>query len=132
MSGQWKNHAGALGVFEDTTMKMVMVRWAMLAAGAAIAGCHSTSVLNQRYVPARADLSDIQLPVPATGTPTATENPEPTDRQPLPVQQVITGTWTFTTPTTVTLPLEKNGQIMQYALFAGLPAPSGLTLNANV
>jgi hypothetical protein len=108
-------------------MTMGKVLWAALLA-AGLMGCRSGSYLEQRYAPARADLPDRELPNQPRYSPPEQRveravNPEPTNQAPAEAPApVITGTWTFTTPRTLTRTMKKTGELTQYALYAGRPA----------
>lgn len=92
----------------------------------ALTACHSTSYLDQRYPNSRANLTDTQLPNnPRPAPHVDIQNPEPTTTTPtLELEPRITGTWTFSAPRTVTETSKKTGEVSQYSLFNGRPAPS--------
>jgi hypothetical protein len=106
--------------------KRVYVAAVMGLAAAGMCGCHSTSELDRRYPTDRAALPEEPLPNPPRYAPAPhvdVTEPEPTATSPAPEQApVITGTWTFTTPPTVTRLMKKTGEMMQYSLYAGRPA----------
>lgn len=113
--------------FKDSKMMSGKVAVACAVVGmAGVAGCRSSSYLDQRYSPSRADLPDRELPNQPRWTPSPVGpmvNPEPTNQSPVETSApVITGTWTFTTPRTLTRTMKKTGELTQYALYAGRPA----------
>jgi hypothetical protein len=98
----------------------------LLLATATFSGCASKSFLDTQYAPYRADLKDQPVEVthtPPAATPVDVVNPDPAQTTAIapPVQEVITGTWTFTTPTTVTRNERKNNQLSEFSLYNGRP-----------
>jgi hypothetical protein len=112
-------------------MKMGLV--GVVVAGVAMAGCHSASKLDQRYAPARAQLPEVELPNQPRWSPPAQRvesvvNTEPTNREPVEAAEAVSGTWTFVTPPTVTRTMKKNGELVQYSVYAGRPAANDLPI----
>jgi hypothetical protein len=100
----------------------------LLLAAIALGGCANKNYLDTQYAPYRADLKD--QPIEATHNPPPVApveivNPDPTQTPVAPpVRQVITGTWTFTTPTTVTRNERRNAQLSEFSLYNGRPSPA--------
>jgi hypothetical protein len=108
---------------------MVMMKCVgILAMAMALAACSSTSPLDKRYVSVRPDYGDKALPNPGEA-PEPVEhrdlvNPSPVRNPPAPMyQDIVTGTWTFTTPPTTTRVERKNGGMSQFSIYMGRPAP---------
>jgi hypothetical protein len=112
-------------------MNMNVKRW-MLIVGAVLAagGCQSKNYLTERYNLPRADLKDDPIEVthePAPVTAGETVNEEPTAQTPPAVPgtvDVITGTWDFSVPPTVTRVERKSADLQQFSLYNGRPAPA--------
>jgi hypothetical protein len=103
----------------------------LLLATIAMGGCANKNFLDTQYAPYRADLSDQPIEVthnPPAVAPIDVFNPDPTQTPTAPspplVQEIITGTWTFTTPSTVTRNERKNAQLSEFSLYNGRPRPS--------
>ena len=98
-----------------------------LAGAVGMAGCASKNALQERYNQPRAKWGDE--PIVATHEPAATQvgemvNPDPTGETPPSVQgtqDVVTGTWEFTTPPTTTRVERKSADLMQYSIYDGRP-----------
>ena len=85
------------------------------------------SYLTQQTSPNRASLTDDQILVPPPPPPHVTVvNPPPGQPLILPVE--VTGTWTFTTPTTTTRTERKIGDTDQFSIFDGRPSPTDTPL----
>jgi hypothetical protein len=106
----------------------MMKRLVLLTLAASLAGCYTTSPLAKRYVSVRPDYGDKELPNPGAA-PEPVEhreivNPSPVRNPPAPVyQDIVTGTWSFTTPPTTTRVERKNGGMSQFSIYMGRPAP---------
>jgi len=99
-------------------MKMT---WLLLAA-AMLAGCGTSSVFDQRYVPDRAEFGSEKInvpPAPATLPHVDVINDDPTANPD--VVDHIAGTWTFVTPPTTTRIERKTPSFSQYSLYNGRP-----------
>jgi hypothetical protein len=100
----------------------------LLLATIALCGCASKSYLDTQYAPYRADLKDQPVEVthnPPPAAPVDVVNPDPVAAPVAPpMQEVITGTWTFTTPTTVTRNELKNAELSEFTLYNGRPGPT--------
>ncbi len=97
------------------------------ACTTALSACTHTSYLDNRTEPGRADYGDNTLPVPPTPAEPAPRinmiNPSPIQNPPI-VRDIITGTWTFTVPRTVTRVERQTNDYSQYSLYNGRPAPT--------
>jgi len=111
-------------------MKRVIPVVLVLAAGLAVGGCASSNHMEMEYHPFRADLSDQpveQTHNPPAAPPVQVVNSDPTqveNQQPKPtvvLPEEVAGTWTFTTPSTVTRVERKNGELDQFSLYNGRP-----------
>jgi hypothetical protein len=100
----------------------------VLAAGLLLAGgCAHSSYLDARYIPDRADYGDRALPpAPPPAPHVDIINPTPTGPGGQIVEDVITGTWTFVTPPTVTRVEHKTDNFSQFSLYYGRPGPNDL------
>jgi hypothetical protein len=96
-------------------------------------GCASKNYLDNQYTPYRADLSDQPIEVTHTPPPAAPVQDVNTDPNanggsgaalPQVVQQVITGTWTFTTPATTTRVERRFPTTDQFSIYNGRPNPT--------
>ena len=105
------------------------IRTLILAACAAIiAGCDNKTLLEHQTDPDRADFAEevIIAPPPAApagGGTTGAQAAVPAQPGAAPAE-MITGIWSFTTPPTVTRVERKNGDIHQFSLYNGRPAPT--------
>lgn len=98
-----------------------------LLSATMLGGCANKSFLATQYAPARANLGDQPIevaPTPTAETPKEMVNADPSEGElpNLPEREVVTGTWTFTTPPTVTRMERKNGELSQFSLYNGRPA----------
>ncbi len=103
-----------------------MIPVALLAA-IALGGCASKHYLDTQYTPYRADLTDQPIEVshtPPAAAPVEVVNPDPSGGASAtpPVEDVVTGTWTFTTPRTVTRVERKSGDLAEFSLYNGRPS----------
>jgi hypothetical protein len=99
--------------------------WILMALLAALGGCSGTNFLDQRFAADRSAYGDKALPNPGTQPPpphVQIINPDPS--RPSVTEEVVTGTWTFTTPPTLTRVERRNGTLSQIALYNGRPAPT--------
>ena len=116
-------------------MKKQLMAVGLMGIVASVVGCQSLSYLERDYTPARAAYGKDALPVPAPTTEEASRsssrsvtpiNPDPSGPM-LPgvlEETKITGTWTFTTPTTVTRVERRNADLSQFSLYNGRPGGS--------
>jgi hypothetical protein len=105
----------------------------VLALTATLAGCYSTNPLDKRYVSVRPNYGDTALPnpgeAPAPRPKLEIVNPSPVRNPPAPAfQDIVTGTWTFTTPPTTTRVERKNGGMSQFSIYMGRPGPTDTPL----
>jgi hypothetical protein len=97
---------------------------AFLSAALLLAGCGTSTILDDRTIPDRPNFGAKALPVPPAPPPhvdIVNEDPTPNPAVALPDQ--ITGTWSFVTPPTVTRVERRNENLAQYSLYLGRPAP---------
>ncbi len=93
---------------------------AIFAAGI-LCGCAQRNYLTLRTTPARAELKDTEIAVPAPHVEVVNPNPAgPGEPIVLPVE--VTGTWTFTVPRTVTQVEQQEGDVDRFSLYNGRPA----------
>jgi len=95
----------------------------LLVAAVMLAGCGSSSVFDQRYVPERAEFGNEKINVPPATTVGHVDivNEDPTAGTGQVVVEQIAGTWTFVTPPTVTRVERKTSEFSQYSLYNGRP-----------
>src|SRR4051812_326813 len=98
----------------------MMKRLVILSLAASLAACHASHPLDSRYVSVRPNYGATPLPNPGEApTPKKVEmvNPDPVRNPPTPVEQdIVTGTWTFTTPPTTTRVERKNAGLSQFSI----------------
>ncbi len=95
----------------------------IVAAGLALLmGCKSTSYLESGTTPDRAGYGATAIDVPPAPVRHAVNLP-PEKTNPV-VEEVITGTWTFTTPPTVTRVEKRTADYHQFSLYMGRPEPT--------
>jgi hypothetical protein len=97
-----------------------------LVATSALLGCRSVHPLDKRYVSVRAPYDTRPLPnagdEPSPQKPLEIINEDPKTVPDL--RDIITGTWTFTTPRTTTRVKKETGTISQFLLYQGRPQPA--------
>jgi hypothetical protein len=104
------------------------IKMLMLSAAIALAACQTTHPLDERYNTPRAKLGDEPIevthqPAPVDVGPMVNQQPVGEAPPAVPgVQDVITGTWTFTTPPTTTRVERKTADLQQFSIYAGRPA----------
>jgi hypothetical protein len=100
-----------------------MIREVLIAVCAvAIGGCDTPSPLERQTRPERAEFGDQLIAVPPEPRAEMVRS-EATAAGEI-ASQEVTGIWTFTTPPTVTRIERKNGDIDQFTLYNGQPAPT--------
>ena len=93
-----------------------------LLAAAGLPACQSEPFIDRRFATDRAELGLEPIAAPAEAAPVI--NPSPTGTTlPGVLEPTIRGTWTFTTPTTVTRLEHVTDSYSQYSLYYGRPAP---------
>ncbi|HVT81418.1 MAG TPA: hypothetical protein VHM90_12250 [Phycisphaerae bacterium] len=103
-------------------MKMHLM--VLLGAGL-LAGCayDGHSFLEFGTTPERATYGAEAINVPPAPARPTPGNPPPENRNPI-VENRVTGTWTFTTPRTVTRVERRTGSYDQFSLYNGQPQPT--------
>jgi len=99
----------------------------VVLGGLVLGGCYGTHALDQRYVSERPEYGDKALPNPGEAPPAERlemVNPDPVRRGTPEIQEVVTGTWTFVTPTTTTRVERKTEGMSQFSLYMGRPKPT--------
>lgn len=104
-------------------MKIFGMMLAMLVAGG-LAGCAGDSFLEQRTQVDRAAYGDQAIPVPPPVARVETVNPNPIGPGRMMTVEHVAGTWKFTAPETVTRVERRTGDMDQFSLYAGQPAPT--------
>lgn len=91
-----------------------------IGVGILLAGCGGKGFLEQTTHPERPAYGDKEIVVPPPPPHVDIVNPDPNGPGG-PAIEVVTGTWTFTAPPTVTRVERKNGDIDQFSLYNGRP-----------
>ncbi len=102
------------------------MKLAFVVLGTVLAvGCarDTHSFLEFGTTPERATYGDEKITVEPAATRVTAGNPQPQILDPI-AETRITGTWTFTTPRTVTQVERRTGDYHQYSLYNGRPEPT--------
>jgi hypothetical protein len=118
---------------KELPMTKPLILLSLVASLAGLSGCSRDHPLDNRYVSVRPNFGNQALPnpgdVPPPAKPLEMVNEDPVRNPPTPVtQDIITGTWTFTTPPTTTRVERKNATFSQTSVYMGRPKPNDTPL----
>jgi hypothetical protein len=95
----------------------------ILTSSLILAGCESANLLDSRTTPDRPDYGKEAIDVPPPQMGVGNPGPGGADSGVVITDQVV-GTWTFTSPRTVTRVENKTADFHRFSIFAGIPAPT--------
>ena len=95
----------------------------ILTSSLILAGCESSSPLDSRTNPDRPDYGKEAIAVPPPHVDIVNPDPRGADGGVVITDQVV-GTWTFTSPPTVTRVERKTADFDRFSLYTGIPAPT--------